>query len=157
MSDKEKKKKHSGFADSVIGATTTENVERYGRAAAEYIKGYKGTLSEDGDIIKKGLKQVAESEVNPNFQYQNLKQQAGFAAEINYVDKTNAENIINRTNDRVSRSNDVGLGNHTQFDIWAVDMDGNPILNADKPLWSAQMKFCGGYETQEQIQKALKS
>ncbi|SHH39884.1 hypothetical protein [Clostridium grantii] len=154
MSDKDKKNEHSGFIDSVIGATTTENVGRYGRASAEYIKGYNGTISNEGDIIKKGLKQVAESKVNPNFEYQNLKQQAGFAAEINYVDKINADNIINRTNIRVSRSNDVGLGNHTQFDILAVDIEGNPILNSDQPLWSAQMKFCGGYQTQEQIQNS---
>lgn len=154
MNEKNKKKDHSGLIDSVIGATTTENVERYGRAAAEYIKGYKGNVSADGHIIKKGLKQVAESNVNPNFEYQNLKQQAGFAAEIHYVDKTNADNIINRKNTRVSRSNDVGLGNHTQFDILAVDVDGNPIVNANQPLWSAQMKFCGGYQTQEQIQKS---
>lgn len=150
--DDKKNLNNSTLIDSIIGIT--ENGERYGRAAAEYIKGYKGTISDDGNIIKKGLKQVSESKVNSNFEYQNLKQQAGFAAEINYVDKINADNIINKNNIRVSRSNDVGLGNHTQFDILAVDIEGNPILNSDRPIWSAQMKFCGGYQTKEEIQKS---
>lgn len=152
---KDKKKEHSGIIDSVIGATTTENVERYGRAAAEYLKGYSGEIGENGEVIRKGLKHIAESKVNPNFKYQNLKQQAGFSAEVNYVDKTNAENIINRKSERVARSNDVGLGNHTKFDVLSVDASGNPVIIPNgEPLWSAQMKFCGAYESEAQIKES---
>lgn len=147
MKKEDKKKQHSGLVDSVIGAATTENVERYGRAASEYLKGYKGTLDENGDIIRKGLKQVSESKVNPDFEYQNIKQQAGFSAEIHYVDKTNAENIINKNDTRIHRSNDIGRGNDPQFDILSVDEAGNPS-------WGAQMKFCGKFGTPEEIQQS---
>ncbi|WP_442597673.1 hypothetical protein [Neobacillus sp. D3-1R] len=147
MDEKDKEKEHSGLVDSVIGAATTENVERYGRAASEYIKGYKGTIDENGDIIRKGLKQVSESKVNPDFEYQNIKQQAGFSAEIHYVDKTNAENIINRNDNRVHRSNDIGRGNDQVYDILSVDESGNPS-------WGAQMKFCGKFSTPEEIQRS---
>ena len=41
----DEKKKHSGLTDSVIGATTAENIERYGSAASEFIKGYKGDMN----------------------------------------------------------------------------------------------------------------
>lgn len=140
--------------DVLIGVTTTENIKQYGEAAAEFIKGYKGELSKDGDIIKKGLKQISESKVHKDYEYQNLKQQAGFSAEVHYTNKTNAENIINKNSFRISRSNDVGLGNHTQFDVLAIDLDGNPITTNETPIWSAQMKFCGKYETDEQIRKS---
>lgn len=124
MGNTEKDKGHSGFIDATIGAATTENIERYGQAASEFIKGYKGSVDANGDIVRKGLKQVAESKVNPDFEYQNIKQQAGFSAEIHYVDKTNAENIINKSNTRVHRSNDIGRGNDPQFDILSVDDSG---------------------------------
>ncbi|WP_342575219.1 hypothetical protein [Paenibacillus sp. FSL M8-0142] len=144
MGNTEKDKGHSGFIDATIGAATTENIERYGQAASEFIKGYKGSVDANGDIVRKGLKQVAESKVNPDFEYQNIKQQAGFSAEIHYVDKTNAENIINKSNTRVHRSNDIGRGNDPQFDILSVDDSGNPS-------WGAQMKFCGKFGTPEEI------
>lgn len=147
MSDKDRKKEHCGFTDSVIGATTNENVERYGRATAEYIKGYKGTIDTNGDIVRKGLKQVYESKVNLNFKYQNIKQQAGFSAEIHYVDNTNAENIIHRNNERIHRSNDIGRGNDTLFDVLSVDEVGNPT-------WGAQMKFCGKFGSPTEIKES---
>ncbi|MEH7525327.1 hypothetical protein V7149_18945 [Bacillus sp. JJ1503] len=144
MNNKEDKKNHSGFIDSVIGSTTTENVERFGRAASEYLKGYNGVVDESGNIVKKGLKHVSDSKVHPDFQYQNIKQQSGFSAEIHYTDHTNAENIINRNQTRVHRSNDIGRGNDPVFDILSVDDHGNPT-------WGAQMKFCGKFGTPEEI------
>ncbi|GGF88768.1 hypothetical protein GCM10010913_07810 [Paenibacillus aceti] len=147
MGDKDKKKGHNGLIDSTIGAATTENIERYGRAASEFIKGYKGSVDADGDIIRKGLKQMSESKVHPDFKYQNIKQQAGFSAEIHYVDKTNAENIINKNDTRVYRSNDIGRGNDPQFDVLSIDDSGNPT-------WGAQMKFYGKFETPEEIKKS---
>ncbi|QGG46640.1 hypothetical protein [Heliorestis convoluta] len=142
------------LTDTLIGATTTENVQRFGHAAAEYIKGYQGNVTETGEILQKGLKQVSQSKVHPDYQYQNLKQQAGFSAEIHYVNQKNAESIINQQDQRFSRSNDVGLGNHSLYDILAVDQEGNPILQQNEPLWSAQMKFIGRYESQEEIEKS---
>lgn len=147
MDEEHEKKEHSGFRDSVIGAATTENVERYGRAASEYLKGYKGTVDADGKILRKGLKQVSESKVHPDYEYQNIKQQAGFSAEVHFVDKTNAENIINKSDNRIHRSNDIGRGNDTQFDVLSVDELGNPT-------WSAQMKFCGKFGTPQEIKKS---
>jgi len=147
MGEKKKKKDHSGLTDSVVGVATTENVERFGRASSEYIKGYNGTVDSTGKIIRKGLKQVSESKVHPDYKYQNIKQQAGFSAEIHYVDKTNAEDIINKNHNRIHRSNDIGRGNDIQFDVLSVDEFGNPT-------WGAQMKFCGKFGTPDEIQKS---
>lgn len=140
-----KKKRDSQTA--VIAGNTTEEVSKYGYAASEYIKGYRGEISPDGKIIKKGLKQVAESKVNPNYEYQNLKQQAGFSAEIHYVDKENAKNIINDSGKKIARSNDLGRGNDPVYDILSIDEQGNLE-------WGAQMKFCGHFSTPEEIKKS---
>lgn len=143
------KKEHDGLQDSVIGAVATENIERYGRAAGEYIKGYKGEVGLDGATLKKGLKQVAESKVNPDYRYQNIKQQAGFSAEIHYVNKENADSIINKTNRTIYRSNDIGRGNDPKFDVLSIDENGDPT-------WGAQMKFCGKFSTQKEINDSAK-
>ncbi|OFI05980.1 hypothetical protein CLOACE_13610 [Clostridium acetireducens DSM 10703] len=139
---------------TIINATmNTEQLKRYGSAASEYIKGYSGTYDGNNNLIKKGLKQISESKVNEKFKYQNLKQQAGFSAEVDYVSKTNAENIINKNNSRISRSNDVGRGNDTRFDVVAVDINGNVVLDGQDPKWGAQMKFCGAYQTADEIKR----
>jgi hypothetical protein len=148
ISVKENKKEHSGFSDSVIGAQTTEAVERYGRAASEYIKGYKGNVV-NGVLVKKGLKQVSDSRVHPDYIKQNLKQQAGFSAEIDYVNQKNAKNIINKKRTRFYRSNDIGRGNDPQIDILSVDEYGNPSNGA-------QMKFCGKFSTPAEISESSK-
>lgn len=150
MNEKEEKDKKSRYRESIIGANTTQNVGRYGEAASEFIKGYKGNVANDGTIIKKGLKQVSESKVNPDYKYANIKQQAGFSAEIHYVDKENADNIINRNRKTIYRSNDLGRGNDPVYDVLSVDEQGNPT-------WGAQMKFCGKYETDEEINKSAKN
>ena len=150
----EKKKKNDGLRDAALGVGAQDVVDKFGSASAEYIKGYKGSVDEAGNIISKGLRHISESKVNPDFEYQNLKQQAGFSAERHFVSKENAENIIKGRDIRYSRSNDVGLGNDQRIDVLAVDIDGNPITVNGQPLWSAQMKFCGKYETPQEIKES---
>ena len=43
--------------------------------------------------MQKGLKKIAKSNVNPNYKTQNIKQQAGFAAEVKYTARQNAEKL----------------------------------------------------------------
>lgn len=145
-----RKKDKSGSIDATIGVSTTQNVGKYGHATGEYIKGYRGEVGPEGEILRKGLKQVAESKVNPDFEYQNIKQQAGFSAEIHYVDKENADSIINDTKKTIYRSNDIGRGNDPIYDVLSIDENGDPT-------WGAQMKFCGRFETSEQIQISSKN
>jgi len=149
-----KKRKTNEIRDAALGVSSQDVVDKFGNAATEYIKGYKGSVDETGNIISKGLKHISESKVNPDFKYQNLKQQAGFSAERHFVSKENAENIINGRNIRYSRSNDIGLGNDQRIDVLAVDIDGNPIMVNGQPLWSAQMKFCGKFETPQEIKES---
>lgn len=145
------KKKAKLAEDTALGIASQNTADKFGDAVSEFIKGYKGIFDENGKLISKGLKQISKSKVNSNFEYDNLKQQAGYAAEKQYVINENVKNILHGHSTRYARPNDVGLGNDQKIDILAIDIDGKPILENGQPLWSAQMKFCGRYETTEEI------
>ena len=77
----------------------------------------------------------------------NLRQQAGYSAEVKQTARENAENIINKKDERVARTDDVTVDgknqvNHPQCDHVEVDKHGNPILDQDGNLTGgSQQKF----------------
>lgn len=94
----------------------------------------------NGVLNKRGLASIAQSKVNPEFAEQNLKQQAGFSAEVKEVGRQRAEEAVAGKNPKTVRTDDLsGHVNDPFFDITCeVDAKGNPIPGA-----SAQMKFVG--------------
>ena len=76
------------------------------------------------------LKDIAQSRVHPDYRDTNIQQQAGFSAEVKEVARTNAENIINRSEERIARTDDVGAVNHPKYDTVQVDSHGNPLLDS---------------------------
>lgn len=153
---REERRKTSQLIDGSIGSITKEQAGHFGEAVSERIREYTGEVDPTGKVTVKGLKQIAESKVDPKFEYQNIKQQSGFAAEVGYRANVNTENIINKSPERIARSNDVGMGNNPTADFVSVDQHGNPILIDGNPEWSAQMKFCGKYNSPTEIQKSAK-
>ena len=95
---KSKKKKQCSKFDDIskvaIEGAATETVQLYGTAGKEHLVAYSGIDNENDTELAKGLKQIAESNVNPNYKIQNIKQQAGFAAEVKYTARQNAEKTI---------------------------------------------------------------
>lgn len=120
----------SGAAYEVVG--------RYGSASKEHLVAYSGHDNEFGRTLKRGLKKTSESTVNPEYYYQNLRQQAGFSAEDKYTARQNAEKIIKGDKTRVSRTDDLGRVNDPLFDHVLLDEDGIEI-----PGTGEQMKFVG--------------
>lgn len=121
------------ISNVAIDGAAAETVQRYGSANAEHLKAY------NGDELKRTLKSVSESKVNPDYKSRNISQQAGFSAEIKTVAKKNAENIINKKSDRYIRTDDIqGRVNDTVVDILVLDKNGNVI-----PGTTSQMKFVG--------------
>ena len=94
----------------------------------------------NGILNKRGLESIAKSKVNPNYEALNLKQQAGFSAEVKEVARQRAEEAVAGKNPKTVRTDDLpGHVNDPFFDITCeVDAKGNPIPGA-----SAQMKFVG--------------
>ena len=133
--DIEKDKKKTLENVTLTGASA-EVVQRYGSAAKEHLVAYSGVDNETGMQFK-GLKDIAESKINPENEYANLKQQAGFAAENKYAAKENAERIINKDKTRVVKTDTKGSGSYNQlFDHYIIDKNGNIIAGE-------QMKFIG--------------
>ena len=137
VSDKKKPDDVVGYAG--IAGASAEVVQRYGSAVKEHIVAYTGNDNEAGTQLKKSLKSIAEEKVNPDYQKQNLKQQAGFSAEIKEVAIANAEKKINGETTKKIRTDDLGRVNDPLYDHVEVDASGNIIDGS-----GSQMKFVGG-------------
>lgn len=116
-----------------------EPVQRFGSANAEYIKGYRGYDNETGQRFAKGLADIAKHKVNddPRYAAQNIKQQAGFSAEVLATSRDNADAIINKSKVRTSRTDDLpDFGkNHTLYD--RVKLENGKTIGG----FESQMKF----------------
>ena len=136
--NKDKDDKNKGLENAAIAGAAAETIDRYGSAAKEYFVAYSGVDNESGKTLSKGLKSNADSKVNPDCAEQNIKQQAGFAAEVMESANTNAENIINGSGKRKVRTDDIGRVNDQLEDHVIIDSNGNVIDGS-----GSQMKFVG--------------
>lgn len=148
--EEEKKNKTDALGRAALSGAAAEVVSRYGSASKEYLVAYSGVDNETGKVLQKSLKSIAGEKVNPEYKSQNLKQQAGFSAEVQDVANTNAENIINKDSTRKVRTDDVGQVNDPLYDTYKTDAQGNII-----PGSGTQMKFVGG--TPEEALKKIAS
>lgn len=121
-----------------LNGAAAERVQRYGSAAKQYYVAYSGMDNETGDRLAKGLKDISESKINPQYKSQNIKQQAGFSAEVRSTARKNAENIINGKKTRLVRTDDLGSVNDPLCDLVERASDGSII-----PGTASQMKFVG--------------
>lgn len=141
MSD-EMEKRRSLFSEGLerasISGAAAEAVQRYGSAVKEHSVAYTGMDNEAGIRLTRGLKSVSESKINPDFAENNIKQQAGFSAEIKSAARGNAENIINKKPVRIMRTDDFGSVNDQIRDLVEVGPDGRVL-----PGSGVQMKFVG--------------
>lgn len=119
----------------------SETINRFGNANAEFIKGYRGIDNETGQEFAKGLADIAQHKVNgdPAEAAKNIKQQAGYSAEVAATSRDNAEAIIQRSEARTMRSDDL-----PQYGKNHSVVDRVQVLNGDIIEGSqAQMKFVG--------------
>ena len=142
---------NAGFTNAdVTGADTTnvgialagsETVARYGSANAEFIKGYRGVDNETGQKLAKGLADIAEHKVNPDpvEAAKNIKQQAGFSAEVAATSRDNAKAIIEHSPVRTVRSDDLPEFGRNHNVVDRVQVLGGEIIEGSQ----AQMKFVG--------------
>ena len=67
MQKKEIKEKQNDTVRNIISATTgQEVVDRFGRAASEYVKSYNG-WDPNKESLFRGLKQISQSRIDSNF------------------------------------------------------------------------------------------
>lgn len=150
MDDENRKMKD--ISEAALEGAASENVSKYGSANKEFLVAYSGKDNEIGKTNTRGLKKISNYKLNSdsNYRTKNIKQQAGFAAEEVYTAKQNAENIINNSKERVSRTDDRGRVNDQLYDHIRIDEDGFEIVGSGE-----QMKFVGNNPAQ--CLEALKS
>lgn len=129
---------------AVLGAIG-EIIDLYGEAIIEHYKGYTGIDNITG-VKFKGLKDIANSAVNPLYQESNINQQAGFAAEVKTVSKRNVEKILSgdknirsiRTDNMHmqpdGKGHNIGGVNEQLYDIADVDLDGVYVVGTGRQL-----------------------
>ena len=140
---KEQLKQHPEWFNEMVQTMTTSTVaspivQRYGAAIKEHLVAYGGVDNEKGQQLTRSLKSISEQKTNPNYKYQNLKQQAGFAAEVQETARENAERAIIGEPNRVVRTDDIGRVNDPLYDLVEIDAEGN-VINGS----GVQMKFVG--------------
>ncbi|MET0267279.1 MAG: hypothetical protein ABW202_16905 [Duganella sp.] len=128
-----------------ITLSALETVERFGNASAEFLVGYRGVDHQSGQTLSRSLKGIADYKVNTataKAARDNIKQQAGFSAEIAATSRDNAEATIKGSKVRVARSDDLQQygRNHPVVDRVQI-LDGKIIEGSQ-----TQMKFVGNPE-----------
>ena len=141
------KEEAARYENLIAGLSTSEIVDRYGSANAQHIIGCSGVDNETGQVLQKGLKEISTHKVHPDYEDDNLRQQAGLSAEVKNVACTNAENIINKRGERIARTDDITVDgknqvNHPQYDHVKVDKHGRPILDQDGNLTGGSQQKC---------------
>ena len=139
--DNNKKRKEDDLLCAGISGAAFETIQRYGEAAKQHYVSYSGVDNETGKTLVKGLQQISEEKINPDYAFQNIHQQAGFSAEVKDVARSNAENIIRKEQIRKIRTDDLGRVNDPLYDTVLIDANGDIIDGS-----GAQMKFLGASE-----------
>ena len=124
-----------------VALSANEVVSRYGSANAEFIKGYAGLDNETGQEFSKGLADIAKHKLNenPGEAVKNIKQQAGFSAEVAATSRDNAEAIIGKSDGRTFRSDDLPQYGKNHNVVDRVQILNGEIVEGTQ----AQMKFVG--------------
>lgn len=140
MTDRKKKRKNT--TNEIINTSTTiinsEKINLYSQVQSEYVKSYTGIDSSTGQRLKKSLKSISKEKINPNYKKQNIRQKAGFSAEVKTVARQNEKAILSGSKKRHMRTDDLGRVNDQYADVTAVDSHGNEIYGEQ-----SQVKFVG--------------
>lgn len=114
-------KKITTASNTGIATGLTEISSRYGEASKEFLVALHGVDNATGKTLHRSLKDISNYKINPEFESQNLNQQAGFSAEVVEVAKQDSENIINKNPIRYTRTDDAGNVNDPFVDIISTD------------------------------------
>ncbi|WP_294461384.1 hypothetical protein [uncultured Ruminobacter sp.] len=132
-----KKSRFESLLDGAILGAANDPVGRYGDAVKEHLYVYTGTDAENHAMdLKKGLRDIGEHKINPEYAEQNLKQQSGFSAELKYQARKNAEYRINGDKRRIVATDLKNSGGYDELFDHYETKDG-------KIVSMMQMKFVG--------------
>ena len=101
-----KDEEHQRIADGALSATVAGSaigtVSRYGSGVKEHLVALSGADAETGTPLTRSLRGISRSRVNPNDVERNLKQQAGFSAEVKEVARRRGEEKSEATAEEIA-------------------------------------------------------
>lgn len=115
--DDKKKKDQSSLSDGIDVLVNQETEQIYSEAARQHVVAYEGIDYAQGKRLERGLEKISRSKVNSQYRDMNIKQQAGFSAEVKEVARNNAEQIVKRKKNRLIRTDDLGRVNDPLYDF----------------------------------------
>jgi uncharacterized protein (DUF697 family) len=148
--EKNNERKNDTIINAGLASAQAEVVQRYGEAVKVHLVSHGGYDNETATELSKSLMKIFGYKINPDYAKSNIKQQAGFSAEVKTAAIEDAERIIKRDKSRkVTRTddmkvqsdgkgNDIGGTNDKLYDIAEVDLDGNYIEGSAR-----QLKYVG--------------
>lgn len=140
MEEKKKATKNNPINTVTVGYGQSDIVQTHGEAASQIIQAYKGKRYDrlGNKLMHKGrsLAKISSYKINPDYVDINIKQQAGFSAELLEESTRNHDAILRGSNIRRRTTDGIGKTNDTKYDLIDIDQDGN-ISNP------SQMKFLG--------------
>lgn len=126
--------------DIAIEMAQDSLIQVEGEAASQMIQAYKGVRYDavGNDLNHKGrnLKVIKSYKINPKYSKINIKQQAGFSAELLQEARMNKKYILSGKSERMRTTDGMGMTNDVKYDH--VQVDGNGQIIGDS---GTQMKF----------------
>lgn len=133
---------YDGLMDATLVGAFQDTVQRYGGAIGEHLVGLTGIDNLRHHEWIRGLSKIADSKVHPDYEYQNIHQQAGFSAEVKSVVRQNGEARIHGDMTRTMRTDDMGSVNDPLYDSVRLNENGTIIEGS-----GTQIKFVGYSES----------
>ncbi|MEG2847771.1 MAG: hypothetical protein RR904_03230 [Bacilli bacterium] len=145
------KKREKILSGAEIGAINDELIQKQGEGASQIIQALKGkrydALGNDIGHHGRSLEKIGNYKINQKYREINIKQQAGFSAELIKEARDNKNNIINGETSRTRTTDGIGQTNNQKYDHIKVDKMGNIVLDS-----GSQMKV---YSSAEDLVKKL--
>ncbi len=146
----EKTKAQEIIKNGAITGVAGDIANCHGSAIKEHLVAYNGIDNENGIKLHDSLKSISQHKINPDHKYSNMKQGAGYAAEVKDTARVNAERAIKGDPTKKVRTDDLGKVNDQRVDHYDVDKNGHIIEGS-----GSQMKFVG--KTPEEAFDKLRS
>ena len=139
----EKESKEKKIINPITIAVAEQDlVQKHGEGASQMIQAYKGIrVNGQGaseDFHGRSLKGISQYKTNPQYEKQNIQQQAGFSAELIDEARKNQQAILSGDVNRTRTTDGLGKINDPQNDLVKIRPDGSIIGGS-----GTQLKFYG--------------
>ncbi len=172
MSGNKKEQESKTLSNISVSSSLSENVQRFGSANKEHLVILDGIDNETGEELKRSLKGIANYKVTDG--QKNIKQQAGFSAELQEQARQNADNIIKGNQNRVVQYDNlseeqrkqiqnmfpnfkINKGNHELVDLVTLDKNGNVVEVSQMKIVGSNASDCLKKLASKKYQKYLEN